>query len=851
MGKKSVFIGAMLVLVLLVAKIFSNSIEYRNNYVSLNLEENRVDTKNTFLADGIDDMLIIVTSEMLFAAKTLANWCRRKGYGVKIVSQDSWTTKEAVAVTKEFYNLINSKKPKYVTILGDHFHIPMGNISGVYTDKVFGDVVDDFVDEMAVGRIPSATTDIANNTVRKLINYEVNPSTNKPYYKRVISALNEAMFLGGFGDPAKAKGAIARYSSNGYTILDYSNSATNNQIVDEIDKGAVFLSYLGHGGSFGFTSPPKLHTTHIRTLENGNRLPFVFSVTCCTGMLQDKNNMATVFLSQKNGGAVGFYGATIPTSLTGNCFVLDRTTKALFPQNGSLKTTTSGDIIRRVETPYFDKAYNYAGSPVTYVWLEEPKNIVANYNSLSSSQQKFDISGLSLSCDEYIEEAVATLYNLTQDTIMAYSTIMGTSVSLPITANLYKADKVILTISGPGYKPLIDTLYVDNDSTGIIKNFITIFTPNSGDLKKEFTYSIHFGAKLDDSVNVELLKGDNSVYTIASNVKIINGSKSVNWTIPDSIELGNDYKIKVSKVGNDSIYDKSDDFFTISKASGLTKFPYIQTFDKFKNGTELSELWVQASGDGFDWSVLSGSTPTNIDGGETYWPNTGPSKDHTSGSGKYLYTEANKHHNKSATIFSPIFDTRNTDILKLSFYYHMWAEGKPDGKEGMGILKCYYKVDQDAWKSLFKKSGNQGESWNGFSVVLDSSIGYKKGFVQFKFVGTMRNYDVSDIAIDDFKIEETGIVSTLTTNLAKIAASDFKLNSNSINLQLSNSNKKQVTVLLYDLRGRKISVLVDEVLGYGSYQISLGNIMNNISSGVYICRMQIGRKSIVRSVIVR
>ena len=57
----------------------------------------------------------------------------------------------------------------------------------------------------------------------------------------------------------------------------------------------------------------------------------------------------------------------------------------------------------------------------------------------------------------------------------------------------------------------------------------------------------------------------------------------------------------------------------------VASYPYSEDFE---GGTGA---WSDVSGDDFDWSVGSGSTPT---------ASTGPSADHTSGSGDYLFTES-------------------------------------------------------------------------------------------------------------------------------------------------------------------------------------------------------------------
>ena len=63
----------------------------------------------------------------------------------------------------------------------------------------------------------------------------------------------------------------------------------------------------------------------------------------------------------------------------------------------------------------------------------------------------------------------------------------------------------------------------------------------------------------------------------------------------------------------------------------------------------------------YDWTRLSGGTPS--------W-GTGPSSDHTSGSGYYMYIEADGNYNTGPfTLLSPTFAEC---VGEVSFYYHMY-----------------------------------------------------------------------------------------------------------------------------------------------------------------------------------
>ena len=79
----------------------------------------------------------------------------------------------------------------------------------------------------------------------------------------------------------------------------------------------------------------------------------------------------------------------------------------------------------------------------------------------------------------------------------------------------------------------------------------------------------------------------------------------------------------------------------------------------------ITECWVNESNDDIDWSVNSGPSPSS---------NTGPTGDHTSGNGTYIYTESSgSNTNKSAKVTSPVMDLTEYTACSVSFWYHMYS----------------------------------------------------------------------------------------------------------------------------------------------------------------------------------
>ena len=164
--------------------------------------------------------------------------------------------------------------------------------------------------------------------------------------------------------------------------------------------------------------------------------------------------------------------------------------------------------------------------------------------------------------------------------------------------------------------------------------------------------------------------------------------------------------------------------------------PYSTDFDE---AGSLPAGWKNAFADEIDWTVNSGSTPSN---------NTGPSGDHTTGSGYYVYTEASdpNNPNKTALLVTPLFDLTGLIDVEVRFWYHMYGNAM-----GSLHLDVYHN---DAWVNdvMTAISGNQGNQWN--EKVLDLTQ-YAGEQIKMRFRGITGSSYTSDIAVDDFTIGGT------------------------------------------------------------------------------------------------
>ena len=195
-------------------------------------------------------------------------------------------------------------------------------------------------------------------------------------------------------------------------------------------------------------------------------------------------------------------------------------------------------------------------------------------------------------------------------------------------------------------------------------------------------------------------------------------------------------------------------FFSVLDASGAP-FGIISTFTStaslnFCVGAACASLpiaesftsglgnWAQGVTDDFDWTLTSAATPST---------GTGPASDHTTGTGNYLYTEANSPNSptRTAELYGPCMDLNGYTSATLTFWYHM--EGTQMGTLNVDVW------NGSAWTlAAWSRTGNQGTTWLQGTLSLN---GYIDGTARIRFRGVTGSGASSDMGIDDIQITGT------------------------------------------------------------------------------------------------
>ncbi len=285
------------------------------------------------------------------------------------------------------------------------------------------------------------------------------------------------------------------------------------------------------------------------------------------------------------------------------------------------------------------------------------------------------------------------------------------------------------------------------------KTKLELSSPVGGEyLEKGKAFPITWSTDVTGDLVIDLYKDKMPETTIVAGV---NSTGPFSWTPSMKIPSGNTYTVRLtSKTNPLVVYTESRNYFTI--VNPIVKGPVTLNFDSWnaKDSLKLLDSWEQCVDDELDWYVHKGPTPSKSN------PNaggTGPSGDHTTGKGNFIYLESSIPNNPSKTgnILSPLYDISGLGNVTIGFWYHMLS------KEGrMGHL--YVDVFTDGvWNdSIVHFTGDHGDTWHEQSIRLSDVVAQttrRTQKVQLCFRGiTATDYD-GDICIDDFRIEGTTV----------------------------------------------------------------------------------------------
>jgi hypothetical protein len=324
-------------------------------YLALTLDGLRspvsVDTdKSSPLKDrrNTANYLIIVPEELKDASQAISDYRSRKGFKTMIAGLEDIMDEFNYGVyspeaIRDFLSYAYNnwrQAPHYVLLVGEGTYdyknnlglggnlippIMIGTLQGLYpSDNYYADINDDYIPEMAIGRLPVLTPDELNNVLGKIIAFEAN--NRSPWTKEVLMLADNPDDGGDFPMDSTHVAALvpSGYTTHTIYLSEQSIDTARQMVLKGINNGALLLNYIGHGGLDRFAQEGLLLSTDVPSMTNHEKLPVVTAMTCIAGhfAFPGLDTLSEVLVLKQDGGAVAVWSPT-GMSLNSEAVILD------------------------------------------------------------------------------------------------------------------------------------------------------------------------------------------------------------------------------------------------------------------------------------------------------------------------------------------------------------------------------------------------------------------------------------------------------------------------------------------------------------------------------------------------
>ncbi|MDY0349031.1 MAG: C25 family cysteine peptidase, partial [Tenuifilaceae bacterium] len=438
-------------------------------------------------------LLVVAHADYMDAIKPLVNWKNQKGQPTKLVSYaDAGGSPTALKtyITDQY----NSEEGlAFVLLIGDSQHIMPLSKSGD-SDAAYGHIVgNDSYAEAFIGRFSAETVEHVETQVDRTITYERDLTTADTWLKTGLGvASSEGSNPSDIQHMNSIRDKLLAYTyDNVYQVYD--PGASSSTVVSNLNTGLGIGNYVGHGSTTSWVTTG-FGLSHMSSLTNVNKLPFIVSVACVNGNFVNTTCFAEGFMraSKSEGptGAIGVFASTVNQSwfppLTGQAEMNDILTES-YADN--IKRTYGGIVINgcmKMNDVHGSGGYSETntwtifGDPSLVVRTDTPAEMLVSHNptmflGASSFNVSNDTDGALVAISYVNGEGETVLLGTAivegGSATISFSEPITTALDLTITATAYNK----VTYTGQLSAVPADEPYV------VLKSFQTPTSPNYGE----------------------------------------------------------------------------------------------------------------------------------------------------------------------------------------------------------------------------------------------------------------------------------------------------------------------------------------------------------------------------------
>ncbi|MFK8102418.1 MAG: type IX secretion system sortase PorU [Saprospiraceae bacterium] len=214
--------------------------------------------------------------------------------------------------------------------------------------------------DIGVGRIPAKSALEAMNVVKKIINYDKNPSTKGDWQNRVTFVADDEDGNRHIKDADRVSNIIDTehkgFNINKIYLDAFEQVATpggerfpkaTEALNTNMFKGHLVVNYLGHGGAKGWAQERVLTGNDISSWENPDKLPLFVTATCSFAGYDEPNLLTggEQALLKESGGAIALFTTTRAVFSGANLRLTEAVFDTIFDKN-ILEVPSIGEILR-------------------------------------------------------------------------------------------------------------------------------------------------------------------------------------------------------------------------------------------------------------------------------------------------------------------------------------------------------------------------------------------------------------------------------------------------------------------------------------------------------------------------
>jgi hypothetical protein len=420
----------------------------------------------------------------------LADWKARAGWDVTVTRLSDIGSQPSASEIKHYirdaYRYWDIP-PDYVVLVGD-VETEYGNIPSFQYDLQADDNQyvflegDDVFPEIFIGRISVRTPFEAQVVVAKTLSYERTPLVDGSDWQNKASLVAGCYYQGNvYVNTTKLttlwiRDALLRAGMQPETLIYYQGvgGATTQDVIDAIDAGTGIVNYRGWSNWQGWHRP-EFYVFHLSQLNNGERLPVMFSICCGTGDFAHINDpclgegwIRAGSPTNPKGGAA-FFGVTDPWTHTkwNNAinigifegFVTEdlRALRAVGVR-GLMELVTQFPHHEQDDIWRYFHTYNVIGDPSLQMWRNVPEELnVEAPSSLSIGGSMVEVL-VEDGSRAPVNGAYVCLY---KDGEVHSGDVTGETGVALLSIDPSTAGEMFLTVTAPDFMPHEDTIAVE------------------------------------------------------------------------------------------------------------------------------------------------------------------------------------------------------------------------------------------------------------------------------------------------------------------------------------------------------------------------------------------------------